>query len=71
MVARQDGDDTFCVGRPLAAETNIQILGDTEKMLIIHKRLKIEGIFLLKTNHGRSTRWRRHFLCGAPPSGLI
>ena len=50
MVARQDGDVTFCVGRPLADEINIQPLRETDKMLIIHKRLSIEGICPLNTN---------------------
>ena len=43
MVARQDGDIIFGVGRPLAAKLNIMPLWPIENMLVIHKRLKTEG----------------------------
>ena len=50
MVARQDGDVTFGVCRPIAAEIDIPPLRPIESMPINHKRLKTECISLLNTN---------------------
>ena len=40
MLARQDGDAIFGVGRPLADETDISPVWPIENMLVYHKRLK-------------------------------
>ena len=44
MVARQDGDIIFGVGRLLAADADIFIIQPDENMLVIHKRLDIGPI---------------------------
>ena len=62
MVARQDGNIIICVRHALAAETDIPPLQPIENMLIIHKWLKIEGMFLIEhvtciATRVRSTLW--------------
>ena len=47
MVARQDGDNIFGVGRPLAAETDFLPIRPVENMPVFSQTAETEDLLLL------------------------